>query len=107
MSHRIVFLDRASLDAKVRAPKFDASYVEHAATAPNEVVGHLKGASIAITNKVPLRAEALQQLPDLKLIAVAATGYDVIDVPSAMRIALRWPTSAITPCIRCPSTRSR
>jgi glycerate dehydrogenase len=81
VSHRIVFLDRASLDAKVRAPKFDAAYVEYAATAPNEVVEHLKGASIAITNKVPLRAEVLQQLPDLKLIAVAATGYDVIDVP--------------------------
>ena len=81
MSHRIVFLDRASLDAKVRAPKFDAAYVEHAATAPDEVVEHLKGASIAITNKVPLRAEVLQQLPDLRLIAVAATGYDVIDVP--------------------------
>jgi glycerate dehydrogenase len=81
VSHRIVFLDRASLDAKVRAPKFDAAYVEHAATAPDEVVERLKGASIAITNKVALRAEALQQLPDLKLIAVAATGYDVIDVP--------------------------
>ena len=81
MSHRIVFLDRASLDAKVRTPNFDATYLEHAATSPNEVVERLKGASIAITNKVALRAEALQQLPDLRLIAVAATGYDVIDVP--------------------------
>jgi glycerate dehydrogenase len=90
VSHRIVFLDRASLDAKVRAPKFDASYVEHDATAPSEVVERLKGASIAITNKVPLRAEALQQLPDLRLIAVAATGYDVIDVPycNAHRVAV-------------------
>lgn len=90
MSHKIVFLDRASLDAKVRTPKFDATYVEHAATAANEVVERLKGASIAITNKVPLRAEALQQLPDLKLIAVAATGYDVIDVPycNAHRVAV-------------------
>ena len=81
MSHRIVFLDRASLDAKVRAPQFEAVYVEHAATAPEQVVERLKGASIAITNKVPLRAESLQQLPELRLIAVAATGYDVIDIP--------------------------
>jgi glycerate dehydrogenase len=90
VSHRIVFLDRASLDAKVRAPKFDATYVEHDATAPGEVVERLKGASIAITNKVPLRAEALQQLPDLRLIAVAATGYDVVDVPycNAHRVAV-------------------
>jgi glycerate dehydrogenase len=81
MSHRVVFLDRASLDAKVRPPHFEAAYVEHAASAGEEVVTRLRGATIAITNKVPLRAEALQQLPDLKLIAVAATGYDVIDVP--------------------------
>jgi len=85
-----VFLDRASLDAKVRQPRFEASYVEHAATAPEEVLGRLKGASIAITNKVPLRAESLRQLPDLRMIAVAATGYDVIDVPycNAHRIAV-------------------
>lgn len=80
MSHKIVFLDRASLDAKVRPPRFEAAYIEHEATAPGELVPRLKGASIAITNKVPLRAEILRQLPDLKLIAVAATGYDVVDV---------------------------
>jgi glycerate dehydrogenase len=80
MTHRIVFLDRASLDAKVRAPKFDAAYVEHAASSPEEVPIRLQGASIAITNKVPLRAATLEQLPELRMIAVAATGYDVIDV---------------------------
>ena len=80
MSRRIVFLDRASLAATVRQPRGDATYIEHAATAPGEVVERLQGATVAITNKVPLRAETLQQLPELKLIAVAATGYDVIDV---------------------------
>ncbi len=80
MSQKIVFLDRASLDANVRPPHFEAAYVEYAATAPEELVARLKGASIAITNKVPLRAETLKQLPELRLIAVAATGYDVIDV---------------------------
>jgi glycerate dehydrogenase len=38
-------------------------------------------ASVAITNKVPLRADTLRRLPQLKMIAVAATGYDVIDLP--------------------------
>src|SRR3984893_11116962 len=80
MSHKIVFLDRASLDAKVRPPRFAAAYVEHAAPAPDEILGRLKNASIAITNKVPLRADTLRQLPALRLIAVAATGYDAIDV---------------------------
>jgi glycerate dehydrogenase len=78
---RVVFLDRASLKAKVRQPATAANYVEHAKTSASEIVERLQGAAVAITNKVPLRAESLSQLPDLKMIAVAATGYDVIDVP--------------------------
>ncbi|KMO31879.1 glycerate dehydrogenase [Methylobacterium tarhaniae] len=79
MSHRIVFLDRETLDATVRPPSFEHEYVEHAVTAPDEIVERLKGADIAIINKVPMREETLAQLPDLKLIAVAATGTDVVD----------------------------
>lgn len=81
MTHSVVFLDRASLKAKVRKPAQASSYVEHEKTSPDEVVAKLRGATVAITNKVPLRAETLKQLPELKMIAVAATGYDVIDVP--------------------------
>jgi glycerate dehydrogenase len=77
----VVFLDRDSLKAKVRKPAAAASYVEHAKTALDEIVPRLEGATVAITNKVPLRGPTLEQLPALKMIAVAATGYDVIDVP--------------------------
>jgi len=77
---RVVFLDRASLKATVRKFKFDAEYIEHEKTAAEQVVPRLADATIAIVNKVPLRAETLQQLPKLKMIAVAATGYDVVDV---------------------------
>jgi glycerate dehydrogenase len=80
MSRRIVFLDRASLAANVRQPHCEATYIEHATTAPDDIVGRVQGATVAITNKVPLRADTLRQLPELRLIAVAATGYDVIDV---------------------------
>jgi glycerate dehydrogenase len=80
-AHTVVFLDRASLKAQVREPMQAERYVEHQATASAEVVQRLAGATVAITNKVPLRAETLAQLPQLKMIAVAATGYDVIDVP--------------------------
>jgi glycerate dehydrogenase len=78
--HNIVFLDRDSLLANVRSPGFDHMWREYPATAPGEVVERLRGASIAITNKVPLRAEAIAQLPDLKLVAVAATGTDNVDL---------------------------
>ena len=44
-----------------------------------EILDRLKDATIAIINKVPMRADTLKQLPKLKLIAVAATGTDIID----------------------------
>jgi glycerate dehydrogenase len=80
VSHRVVFLDRASLKAKVRKPKHATEYVEHEKTAAEEVVPRLAEAEVAIVNKVPLRASTLEKLPKLKLIAVAATGYDVVDI---------------------------
>ena len=79
MSHKIVFLDRETLDANLRKPNFPHDYKEYAQTTPTEIVERLKGADICITNKVPLREDTLKQLPELKLIAVAATGTDVID----------------------------
>jgi glycerate dehydrogenase len=81
VTHRVVFLDRASLKAKVRKPARASEYVEYAKTAVEEVVPRLAGADVAIVNKVPMRAPTLERLPQLKMIAVAATGYDVIDVP--------------------------
>jgi len=78
---RVVFLDRASLKAKLHAFAFPADYVEHQKTDPGQIAVRLHGAQIAITNKVPMRAETLRQLPQLKMIAVAATGYDVVDIP--------------------------
>ncbi len=76
----IVFLDRDSLQAQVRRPAFAHGWTEHAATRPDEVVARLAGASIAITNKVPLRAADIAQLPDLKMVAIAATGTDNVDL---------------------------
>ncbi len=83
MQHKVVFLDRESVKADVRRFGFDHSYEEHEATEAHEIVERLKGASVAVINKVPMRADTLAQLPDLKLIAVAATGTDVIDKAAA------------------------
>jgi glycerate dehydrogenase len=80
VSRRVVFLDRASLKATVRKPAGAGAYVEYDKTSPEEIVSRLAGADVAIVNKVPMRAPTLEQLPDLKMIAVAATGYDVVDV---------------------------
>jgi glycerate dehydrogenase len=80
VQHAIVFLDRESVDAKVRRPNFPHTYTEYQSTwSPEDVVARLKDVTIAIINKVPMRADTLKQLPKLKLIAVAATGTDVVD----------------------------
>ena len=79
---RIVFLDRDSVIANVRRPSFPHEWSEFPSTAAADAAARLRaaGATICITNKVPLRAADLDQLPDLKMIAVAATGTDIIDL---------------------------
>ncbi|MGH8715895.1 MAG: D-2-hydroxyacid dehydrogenase, partial [Burkholderiales bacterium] len=79
MRHHIVFLDSSTLSANVRRPAFEHTWGDHSTTAAAEILSRLGDATIAITNKVPLRKETLSKLPKLKMIAVAATGYDVID----------------------------
>jgi glycerate dehydrogenase len=79
VQHSIVFLDGSTLEAKLRTPTFPHSYKEYSVTSADEVVDRLKYATIAIINKVPMREATLARLPNLKLIAVAATGTDVVD----------------------------
>jgi glycerate dehydrogenase len=78
--HDIVFLDRDSLHATVRPPAFAHRWRDYPATGADQVVERLQGASIAITNKVPIRLDAIARLPALKMIAVAATGTDNVDL---------------------------
>jgi glycerate dehydrogenase len=80
MLQHVVFLDRSTLQATVRRPAFEHTWQEYPTTAAGELAERLRDAQIAITNKVPLRADTLRRLPRLRMIAVAATGYDVIDV---------------------------
>src|SRR5947199_5656899 len=82
---RIVFLDRSTLIADVRRPRFHHEWMDYETSAPAEVVERLRSATIAITNKVQLRAAELSQLPELKFIAVAATGTDIIDLDYCRR----------------------
>lgn len=76
----IVFLERDSLDANVRRPGFAHHWTEMGKVAPDALVEKLAAADIVSVNKIPLRAEVLSQLPRLRMIAVAATGTDNIDI---------------------------
>lgn len=79
---RIVFLDRETLspETKLRAPSFPHEFITYARTAPHEVASRIADADIVITNKAPVRREALEGAGRLRLVAVAATGTDVVDV---------------------------
>ena len=76
----IVFLERNTFNVPFRRPAFAHEWSEFGETPAAEVVERLAPATIAICNKLPLRAETLSQLPKLKLIAVAATGVDNVDL---------------------------
>ena len=77
---RIVFLERNTFKVEFSRPQFEHEWVDYAETAPDQIVERLQNATIAICNKLPLRASDLARLPLLKLIAVAATGVDNIDL---------------------------
>ena len=80
MTQQIVFLDRASIEARLRAPAFAHRWTDYAATAASEVVPRLRGANVAVVNKVVLDAPSLAQLPGLRHIALCATGSNNIDL---------------------------
>jgi len=76
----IVFLDRGTLPVAMRVPALSLQWQEHESTLPEQVLERLEYAEVAISNKVPLMAATLEQLPSLKLIAVAATGTNNVDL---------------------------
>jgi len=77
---KIVFLDRASIIADIRRPAFAHQWEEYSTTLADQTTERLQDVTIAITNKVLLRREVLEQLPRLKMVAVAATGVNNVDI---------------------------
>lgn len=84
----IVFLDSYTLnpgDLDWGELKQCPGLVCYDRTAPEEVVERVETARIVITNKTRLTEEIFAQLPQLELVCVAATGYDVVDIAAARR----------------------
>ena len=52
-------------------------------TPAGEILERAAGAEVILTNKTPLTAETLGQLPELRFIGVLATGFNVVDVVAA------------------------
>lgn len=82
-----VFLDKDSVDLG----DLDFSVLEESlpglryyrATTPDQVSKRIAEAAVVISNKVRLGADALAAAPKLKLICVAATGVNNVDLKAA------------------------
>ena len=79
---KVVFLDRATIPAHIQVPcpSFEHQWVEYGLTSPDQVIERLVDADIVISNKVILDQQVLAQLPKLRMVAVAATGFNNVDV---------------------------
>jgi glycerate dehydrogenase len=84
---RIIFLDRETLPDEIvlKSFAFPNDLTVHRRTLPGEVAGRIAEADIVITNKVAVSGQALQSAPRVKLIAVAATGTDMIDIEACRK----------------------
>lgn len=83
---KIVFLDS---DTVGEVPNIELltqlgdQFIMFEETKPSNLLERMAGADIVITNKVKVGREAILSSPDLKLICIAATGMDHIDLKTA------------------------
>ena len=103
MQPNIVFLDEYSLgDADLGSIRALGNYTGYRTTVREEVADRCREADVVITNKVVFRRETLRQLPRLRLICVAATGMNHIDLEAAAELgiavknAVGYSTHAVT-----------
>lgn len=90
---KAVFLDLESLDfgdLNLASLQGEFSrFIGYAETSPEQVAERIADAEVVVVNKVSLTAELLVQAPALKLICVAATGTNNVDLQTARRQGIR------------------
>ncbi|SPY33176.1 2-hydroxyacid dehydrogenase [Pasteurella canis] len=87
---KIVFLDSTAIPKHIPIPRpsFEHQWIEYEHTAGNEVIERMQDAEIAVTSKVVFNREVMQQLPQLKLIAITATGTNNVDLVAAKELGI-------------------
>lgn len=82
-SLQIVVLDRDTLVNRPFEFDFPHTLISYGTTEAHETLARIRGADIVITNKVVISAQAFAENPQLKLVAVTATGVNNVDVEAA------------------------
>jgi lactate dehydrogenase-like 2-hydroxyacid dehydrogenase len=87
---KIVFLDTKTMGdvSNLNLIRSLGEVVFHPLTKPSETFEHLQGAEVAVTCKVVIDKPLMQKLPDLKLICIAATGTNNIDLEYAEKTGI-------------------
>jgi glycerate dehydrogenase len=88
---KAVFLDSKTFSSNISFTAIEQQVNEltcYSNTPHDQVIERCKNAELLITNKVVLTAELLAKLPALKLICIAATGYNNIDISAAKRLGI-------------------
>lgn len=105
---KIVFLDEYSMaGADLEAIRALGEYTAYDRTRPEEVTKRCKDADIIISNKVLITDQIMEELPKLKMIAIAATGMNNVDLDAAARRgitvknAIGYSTSAVAEATLC------
>ncbi len=81
---RIVFLDTSTLgSASIDPLRSFGELITYPVTRPEQVIERIREADIVISNKVVIDRNAIQAAPNLRLICVAATGTNNIDLEAA------------------------
>ena len=88
---KVHFLDRGSFPSHIQLPppKGVTNWIEFTQTTTDQCVQHCQNADIVLTNKVILTRETLEQLPQLKLICVTATGINNIDLGACKALNIK------------------
>ncbi|SES66926.1 D-2-hydroxyacid dehydrogenase [Thalassotalea agarivorans] len=87
----IVFLDKKTFSNSIdlNALETEHSLTSYETTTPEQVVSRCIHADVVITNKVVIDSDTLSLLPDLKLICIAATGTNNVDLEAAKALNVR------------------
>ena len=82
---KIVFLDAATLsDLPVFARFAEAGdFTSYPRSSPDQVAERAAGAQVIVVNKIEVDRELIEQLPELRLVCISATGTDNVDLAAA------------------------
>lgn len=86
---KAVFLDSQTFSSNISFSAIEQQVTTltcYSTTSAAQVVERCKNADIVITNKVVFTTETLAKLPQLKLLCIAATGYNNVDIVAAKKL---------------------